>query len=61
MNTLDVTSPCYDRKRPKFLDLQCRSDEQYGKIEEVQRQIRSIRQEKISGDNIYHSRAKKSS
>ena len=42
------------------MDLQRRYDEQYGKIEdieiqieEVQSQIRSIRQEKISGDNIY--------
>ena len=57
MDTLDVTDPYYDRK---ILDLQRRYDEQYGKIEdieiqieEVQSQIRSIRQEKISGDNIY--------
>ena len=40
--------------------MQRRYDEQYGKIDEVevqiddvQSQIRSIRQEKISGDNIY--------
>ena len=57
MDTLDVTDPYYDRK---ILDLQRRYDEQYSKIEdieiqieEVQSQIRSIRQEKISGDNIY--------
>ena len=57
MDTLDVSDPYYDRK---ILDLQHRYDEQYGKIEEiemqiddVQSQIRSIRQEKISGDNIY--------
>ena len=44
----------------KILDLQRRYDEQYAKIEEieigideVQCQIRSIRQERISGDNIY--------
>ena len=41
-------------------DLQRRYDEQYNKVDEievqiddVQSQIRSIRQEKISGDNIY--------
>ena len=41
-------------------DLQRHYDEQYGRIDEVevqiddvQSQIRSIRQEKISGDNIY--------
>lgn len=57
MDTLDVTDPYYDRK---ILDLQRRYDEQYGKIEEieiqmeeVQGRIRTIRQEKISGDNIY--------
>lgn len=57
MDTLDVTDPYYDRK---ILDLQRRYDEQYGRIEnikiqieEVQSQIRSVRQEKISGDNIY--------
>ncbi|MDD7390571.1 MAG: recombinase family protein [Lachnospiraceae bacterium] len=57
MDTLDVTDPYYDRKT---LDLQRRYDEQYGRIEEieiqmeeVQGQIRTIRQEKISGDNIY--------
>lgn len=52
-----MTDPYYDRK---ILDLQRRYDEQYGRIEnikiqieEVQSQIRSVRQEKISGDNIY--------
>ena len=42
------------------LDLQRRYDEQYDTIEEIevqigelQSQIRSIQQEKISGDNIY--------
>lgn len=57
MDNLDVSDAYYDRK---ILDLQRRYDEQYGKIEEieiqiddVQSQIRSIRQEKISGDNIY--------
>ena len=57
MDNLDINDPYYDRK---ILDLQRRYDEQYAKIEEVeigidevQCQIRSIRQEKISGDNIY--------
>lgn len=57
MDSLDVADPYYDRK---ILDLQRRYDEQYGKMEEieiqiddVQSQIWSIRQEKISGDNIY--------
>lgn len=57
MDSLDITDKYYDRK---ILDLQRRYDEQYGKIEEIeiqiddiQSQIRSIRQEKISGDNIY--------
>ena len=57
MDGLDVNDPYYDRK---ISDLQRRYDEQYGKIDEievqiddVQSQIRSIRQEKISGDNIY--------
>ncbi len=57
MDNLDINDPYYDRK---ILDLQRRYDEQYGKIEEVeiqidgvQAQICSIRQEKISGDNIY--------
>lgn len=57
MDSLDIADPYYDRK---ILDLQRRYDEQYSKIEEieiqiddVQNQIQSIRQEKISGDNIY--------
>ena len=57
MDGLDVNDPYYDRK---ISDLQRRYDEQYGRIDEievhiddVQSQIRSIRQEKISGDNIY--------
>ena len=57
MDSLDVTDTHYDRK---ILDLQRRYDEQYGKMEEIETQIdemkgkiRSIRQEKISGDNIY--------
>ena len=57
MDNLDVNDPYYDRK---ISDLQRRYDEQYGKvdaievqIDDVQSQIRSIRQEKISGDNIY--------
>ncbi|MCC8099716.1 MAG: recombinase family protein [Clostridiales bacterium] len=57
MDSLDITDKYYDRK---ILDLQRRYDEQYGRIEEIeiqiddiQSQIRSIWQEKISGDNIY--------
>lgn len=57
MDELDIDDPYYDKK---LLDLQRRYDEQYGKIEEieiqilnVQEQINSIRQEKISGDSIY--------
>ena len=57
MASLDVADPYYDRKT---LEWQRRYDEQYSKVEEieiqineVQDQIRSIRQEKISGDNIY--------
>ena len=57
MDDLDVNDPYYDRK---MSDLQRHYDEQYGRIDEVevqiddvQSQIRSIRQEKISGDNIY--------
>ncbi len=57
MDSLDVTDSFYERK---IMDLQRRYDEQYGKIEEIEiqiddvkSQIRSIRQEKISGDNIY--------
>ena len=57
MDTLDLNDAHYDRK---ILDLQRRYDEQYDIIEkievqiaELQGQIRSIQQEKISGDNIY--------
>ena len=57
MDTLDINDAHYDRK---ILDLQRRYDEQYDIIEEIkvqigelQSQIRSIQQEKISGDNIY--------
>ena len=57
MDTLDINDVRYDRK---ILDLQRRYDEQYDTIEgievqigELQSQIRSIQQEKISGDNIY--------
>ena len=57
LDDLDIDDSYYDRKS---LDLQRRYDEQYSKIEEieiqilnVQEQINSIRQEKISGDSIY--------
>ena len=57
MDTLDINDAHYDRK---ILDLQRRYDEQYDTIEEIevqldelQSQVRSIQQEKISGDNIY--------
>ena len=57
MDTLDINDAHYDRK---ILDLQRRYDEQYDTIEEIevqigelQGQVRSIQQEKISGDNIY--------
>ena len=57
MDTLDINDAHYDRK---ILDLQRRYDEQYDTIEEIevqigelQSQIRSIQQEKISGNNIY--------
>lgn len=57
MDTLDINDLYFDRK---ILDLQRRYDEQYGRIEEIETQIdegksqiQSIRQEKISGDNIY--------
>ncbi len=57
MDELDIDDSYYDKK---LLDLQRRYDEQYGEIEEieiqilnVQEQINSIRQEKISGDSIY--------
>ena len=55
MDTLDINDAHYDRK---ILDLQRRYDEQYDTIEEIevqigelQSQIRSIQQEKISGDS----------
>lgn len=57
MDTMDINDPHFDRK---ILDLQRRYDEQYGRIEEIEAQmdevksqIQSIRQKKISGDNIY--------
>lgn len=57
MDTLDINDVHYDRK---ISDLQRRYDEQYNiiveiesQIDELQSQIRSIRQEKTSGDNIY--------
>lgn len=57
MDSLDVGDLYYDRK---ILDLQRRYDEHYGKIEEIeiqindiQSKIRSVKQEKISSDNIY--------
>lgn len=57
MDSLDVEDKHYDRK---VLDLQRCYDEQYDRIEEIElridelkNQIQSIRQEKISGDNIY--------
>lgn len=57
MDTMDITDLHFDRK---MLDLQRRYDEQYNKVEdieiqidEVNNRIRNIRQEKISGDNIY--------
>ena len=57
MDTLDITDVHYDRK---ILDLQRRYDDQYDRIstlekqiDEVETQIRSIRQEQISGENVY--------
>ena len=57
MDTLDISDPHYERK---ISDLQRRYDEQYviaaeteEEIDGVEKQIRCIRQEKISGDNIY--------
>ena len=57
MDSLDVTDPHYDKK---VSDLQRRYDEQYDKvasieeqISEVENQILSVRQEKISADNVY--------
>ena len=57
MDALDVTDAHYSKK---ILDLQRRYDVQYdviaeveNQIEDVETQIQSIRQEKISADNIY--------
>ena len=57
MDALDVTDAHYEKK---ILDLQRRYDSQYDviaeaetQIEDVKTQIQSIRQEKISADNIY--------
>ena len=57
MDALDVTDTHYEKK---ILDLQRRYDAQYDviaevetRIEDVETQIQSIRQEKISADNIY--------
>ena len=57
MDSLDINDQYYNRK---ISDLQRRYEDQYGKIDDiesqiddVQNQIHSIRQEKISGDNIY--------
>ena len=57
MDELDPDDPRYDKK---ISDLQRRYDAQYDKIEEIEdqleeleEQILTIRQEKISGDNIY--------
>ena len=57
MDSLDINDQYYNRK---ISDLQRRYEDQYGRIDEiesqiddVQNQIHIIRQEKISGDNIY--------
>lgn len=57
MDSLPVEDPHYDRK---ILDLQRRYDEQYDKIDmlessidDLNTQIQEIRQEQISGDNVY--------
>ena len=57
MDSMDVDSPHYERK---MQDLERRYDEQYAAIEEIEleieaieEQVLSIRQEKISADNIY--------
>jgi site-specific DNA recombinase len=57
MDNLDVSDPHYDKK---VSDLQRRYDEQYDKAEAIETQIdgintqmMSIRQEKISADNVY--------
>ena len=57
MDNLDVSDPYYDKK---ISDLQRRYDEQYDKAETIEVQIEewnecllSVRQEKISADNVY--------
>ena len=57
MDNLDISDPHYDKK---ILDLQRRYDEQYDKSENIETQIEewnsrllSVRQEKISADNVY--------
>lgn len=57
MDNLDVSDPHYDKK---VSDLQRRYDEQYDRaeviekqIDEINTQMLSIRQEKISADNVY--------
>ena len=57
MDSLDINDQYYNRK---ISDLQRRYEDQYGRIDEIERQIDDvqnqihiIRQEKISGDNIY--------
>ena len=57
MDTLDVSDPHYDKK---ISDLQQRYDEQYDKADEIEIQIddinsriNQIRNEKITGDNIF--------
>ena len=57
MDNLDISDPYYDKK---ISDLQRRYDEQYDKAETIEAQIEewnsrllSVRQEKISADNVY--------
>ena len=57
MDNLDILDPHYDKK---ISDLQRRYDEQYDKSETIETQIEewdsrllSVRQEKISADNVY--------
>lgn len=57
LDTLPYDDPHYDRK---ILDLQRRYDDQYdiielleSQIEDIETQIRDIRQEQISGENVY--------
>ena len=57
MDSLDIMDPHYDKK---MTDLQRRYDELYDKAEDIESQIeewserlRSVKQEKISSDNIY--------